>query len=127
MTEQQEESITTVKMGINSALSGLYKPDSIKASITNMSMMSSILATQGGQLHNFILIHEVRRGNVLTYDMITDPKYMYAIYNDNVLPVEVKETIRQLHAYVLLAYLYCRCNKECSRCKTFYSTAASKS
>ena len=97
MTEQQEESITTVKMGINSALSGLYKPDSIKASITNMSMMSSILATQGGQLHNFILIHEVRRGNVLTYDMITDPKYMYAIYNDNVLPVEVKETIRQLH------------------------------
>lgn len=95
--EQEQESITAVKMGINSALTGRYKPDAIKASISNMSMLSSTLASQGAQLHNFILIHEVQRGNELTYDMITDPNYMYAIYSDNVLPVEVRDTIRRLH------------------------------
>lgn len=76
------DQVTTVKMGINTALAN-WNPPAIKASLTNMVTYASILAAQGSLLHHYILIREVKKGNPITYDMIADERYLYAIYNDN--------------------------------------------
>jgi len=75
--------ITTVKMGINTALRSDWKPEAIKASLSNISTLASTLAVQGAHLHNFLITSHVAKGNDLTYDMIVDQKYLYAVYNDN--------------------------------------------
>ena len=78
----QDVSMTTAKMGINTALSG-WKQEAIKASLSNMTTVASTLAVQGAHLHNFLITSHVVKGNELTYDMIVGQQYLYAVYNDN--------------------------------------------
>ena len=78
----QDVRMTTVKMGVNKALSDRM-PEAIKASLSNMTTVASTLAVQGAHLHNFLITSQVANENELTYDMIVGEQYLYAVYNDN--------------------------------------------
>ena len=78
----QDVSMTTAKMGINTALSG-WKREAIRASFSNITTLASTLAVQGAHLHNFLITSQVANENELTYDMIVGEQYLYAVYNDN--------------------------------------------